>query len=260
MTSSLTSPGHLSVASRGRFQISYKATASFIVTKAAGRYTEIPRAICSVTPHHRVDLCFTGGRLTEQPESAWPWGPPVCGLVSTRSLCCPGPCSLLGPVQAPSREVDIRAHRTACPLLSLQPVISISTSSQIPGFKDSLFLAVLRGHLIVLLRVGQEPIPPSLWLLESKSPDEEIKRDQAAEPSDYVEKAKHRGARAPVREPPAYVAKRSSRQAGVFSGTQGGTPENQQQQHAPCHAGAEAEVHTAPPRPQCPAHCQGCSS
>lgn len=130
MTSSLTSPGHLSVASRGRFQISYKATASFIVTKAAGRYTEIPRAICSVTPHHRVDLCFTGGRLTEQPESAWPWGPPVCGLVSTRSLCCPGPCSLLGPVQAPSREVDIRAHRTACPLLSLQPVISISTSAK----------------------------------------------------------------------------------------------------------------------------------
>lgn len=39
--------------------------------------------------------------------------------------------------------------------------------SQIPGFKDSLFLAVLRRHLIVLLCVGQEPISPALWLLES---------------------------------------------------------------------------------------------
>lgn len=63
-----------------------------------------------------------------------------------------------------------------------------------------------------------------------KSPDEEVKRDQAAEPSDYVEQAEHRGARVPVREPPVCVVIRWARQAGVFSGTRVATPEEQQQQ------------------------------
>lgn len=97
-----------------------------------------------------------------------------------------------------------------------------------------------------------------------KGPDEEVKRNQAAEPSNYVEQAKHRGAR--VREIPACAVLRPGRHtrpARVFSGIRCGAPEKkqqQQQQRAPCHAGAEAEVRTAPPRPQCPAHRQGCSS
>lgn len=94
----------------------------------------------------------------------------------------------------------------------------------------------------MLLFVGQKSIPPSLWLLESKSPDEEVERDQAAEPGDYVEQAEQHGTCG--RGPPVCIIARYSCPAGVFGGTRDGPREEQQQQQqqrARRHAETEAE-------------------
>lgn len=52
--------------------------------------------------------------------------------------------------------------------------------SQIPGFKDSLFLAVQRWHLFMLLFVGQKSIPLLLWLLESAGGTDTLRAYQHA--------------------------------------------------------------------------------
>lgn len=83
-----------------------------------------------------------------------------------------------------------------------------------------------------------------------KSPDEEVERDQAADPGDYVEQAEQHGTRA--RGPPVCIIARYSWPAGVFGGTREGAQEEQQQQQqqrARRHAEAEAEVSTTPPHP-----------
>lgn len=81
-----------------------------------------------------------------------------------------------------------------------------------------------------------------------KSPDEEVERDQAAEPGDYVEQAEQRGTR--VRGPRVCIIARYSCPARVFGGTRDGArEEQQQQQRAWRHAEAEAEVSTTPPHP-----------
>lgn len=80
-----------------------------------------------------------------------------------------------------------------------------------------------------------------------KSPDEEVERDQAAEPGDYVEQAEQRGTRA--RGPRVCTITRFSCPARVFGGTRDDAREEQQQQQhrARRHAEAEAEVSTTPP-------------
>lgn len=121
MTTLPTSPGHLGVMSRGRFQVSYKATASFIVPKAAERRTL--RSQGPFAPSYLVGLLVTYGRQGDRALGAsglW------AGLSEVRSHC-PGLWSSRGVVQMPSRKVDIRVRRrhVVLILVAYHPHLSI---------------------------------------------------------------------------------------------------------------------------------------